>query len=225
MNQIVTEGIVLNRTNFGEADRILTVLTPDHGRVRLIAKGVRRVKSKLAGGIELFSISYITFIKGKSDIYTLISTRLKHYFSHIPTNIERTMFGYDVLKLINRTVEDSAGPEYFELLSRTLEALNDLDLSQDGLELWFKAQLLKLAGHSPNLITDQQGTKLGLNKSYGFDTDKMVFVVRPHGRYSPNHIKLLRLGFELDSPLKFKQVKDLDSVLADCLQLIKTVSQ
>lgn len=67
MNQIVTKGIVLSRTEFGEADRIITVLTTDHGKIRLIAKGVRRIKSKSAGGIELFSVSDITYIPGRRD--------------------------------------------------------------------------------------------------------------------------------------------------------------
>lgn len=64
-NIIVTSGIVLNRINFGEADRILTVITPDQGKLSLIAKGVRKEKSKLAGGIELFSVSNISFIPPK----------------------------------------------------------------------------------------------------------------------------------------------------------------
>jgi len=115
MKQVVTKGIILARTDFGEADRIITVLTPE-GKVRLMAKGVRRIKSKLAGGIELFSISYITYIPGKGDVSTLISTRLDTYFSTIVSDINRTMFGYDVLKLINRATEDLAGNEYFELL-------------------------------------------------------------------------------------------------------------
>jgi len=51
MKRINTHGIVLARTDFGEADRILTFLTPDNGKVKAIAKGVRKQKSKMAGGI------------------------------------------------------------------------------------------------------------------------------------------------------------------------------
>jgi DNA repair protein RecO (recombination protein O) len=57
MKTIVTKGIVLTRTDYGEADRILHFLTPDQGKIAGIAKGVRKSKSKLAGGIELFSVS------------------------------------------------------------------------------------------------------------------------------------------------------------------------
>jgi len=86
VNQIVTTAIVLSRLNYGEADRIITVITPDNGKLRLMAKGVRRVKSKLAGGIELFIVSSLTFIKGKGDIGTLVSSRLQTHFSSIVTD-------------------------------------------------------------------------------------------------------------------------------------------
>jgi|SRR3989344_96584 len=224
MNQIVTSGIVLSRTNFGEADRILTVLTPDQGRIKLMAKGVRKIKSKLAGGIELFSVSDITYIKGKGDISTLISSRLKVHFGQIATDIDRTMFGYEALKRINKTVEDNAGPEYFELLRATLEALDSLNLSLESIELWLNAQLLKLAGHSPNLKTDTTGNTLKSDQLYGFDLDKMAFAPREKGSYSANHIKLLRLAFQLQSPLTFSQIQEKDTSVRDCLILVKSMT-
>jgi len=224
MKQIVTTGIVLSRTDFGEADRILTILTPDQGRIRVIAKGVRKIKSKLAGGIELFSVSQITFIQGKSEIYTLVSTRLEQHFGHITTDIERTMFGYEVLKRLNRSVEDNAEREYFTLLSHTLIVLDQLDVPQPAIELWLSAQLLKLAGHSPNLTTDNSGQKLSQEQTYGFDLDTMAFVVKPEGSYDANHIKLIRLAFGLESPLGLRQVKDISKVLPASLQLIKLMN-
>jgi DNA repair protein RecO len=68
--QIVTKGIVLSRRDYQEADRILSVLTPDNGKVSLIAKGVRKPKSKLAGGIELFSVSQLTYLPSHNDLKT-----------------------------------------------------------------------------------------------------------------------------------------------------------
>ncbi|HEX2615498.1 MAG TPA: DNA repair protein RecO, partial [Nitrososphaera sp.] len=61
MRRFRSDALVISRTNFGEADRILTFLTPNHGKVRGIAKGVRKPKSKLAGGIELFSVCDLLF--------------------------------------------------------------------------------------------------------------------------------------------------------------------
>ena len=56
MKQSRTHGIVLTRVDYGEADRIITMLTPE-GKITLMVRGVRRIKSKLAGGVELFSVS------------------------------------------------------------------------------------------------------------------------------------------------------------------------
>ncbi len=223
MNQIVTEGIILSRTNFGEADRILTILTPTHGRIRAMAKGVRKIKSKLAGGIELFSISNITYIKGKGEINTLISTRLKKHFGNIAKDINRTMYGYDVLKLINKNLEDNAGEEYFDLLAVYFEAMDYLDLKQEIIELWLGSHLLKLSGHSPNLKTTRDGNTLEEKQNYNFDFESMTFSQAVNGRYNSNHIKLLRLSFNLDSPIKISQIKNIDSSLGPALQLIKNM--
>src|SRR5215467_6436426 len=102
MNQLNTSSIILARTDFGEADRILTLLTPDYGKLRLMAKGVRRVKSKLAGGIELFSVSDISLMRGRGDIGTLVSSRLVVHYRHIVEDIDRTMLGYELTRQLNR---------------------------------------------------------------------------------------------------------------------------
>ena len=70
MKQRKTSAIILRRTNFGEADRILSLLTPE-GKISAIARGVRKQKSKLAGGVEIFALNEVVLIEGKSDIQTI----------------------------------------------------------------------------------------------------------------------------------------------------------
>jgi DNA repair protein RecO (recombination protein O) len=224
MNQVVTEGIVLSRTNFGEADRIITMLTPDRGKVRLMAKGVRKIKSKLAGGIELFSVSQISFIPGKGDIHTLISSRLKKHYGNIVHDINRTMLGYELLKRINRATEDATESDYFDLMKISLITL-DGSLQINLLEMWFDAQLLRLAGHQPNLLTDLQGKRLQADQLYTFDFDNMAFAQADQGLLTPDHIKFLRLVFGLREPLALGQVSDAHKVIGPCTQLIGTMRQ
>ena len=76
------KAVVLRRTNFGEADRILDLLTPD-GRLSVMARGVRKEKSKLAGGIELFAECDVVVGQGKGDLGVLVSARLVRFFGHI----------------------------------------------------------------------------------------------------------------------------------------------
>ena len=223
MRQQVTQGIVLKRTNFAEADRIITVLTPDQGKLRLIAKGVRKLKSKLAGGVELFSISDFTYIPGRGEIHTLISSRLKQHFGHIVTDINRTMLGYELLKRLDKVTEDAPDSDYFELLSTTLTAL-DGDLPLDLLELWFDAQLISLAGHQPNLKTDTDHQPLDPAQNYLFDSDQMALAVSQGAASSSSltasHIKLLRLVFNVRQAQRLTQLQGATDVLPACRLLI-----
>ena len=76
------KAIVLRRTNYGEADRIVQLLTP-LGRRAVMARGVRREKSKLAGGIELFAVCDVVIGKGKGELGVLTSARADQFFRHI----------------------------------------------------------------------------------------------------------------------------------------------
>ena len=224
-SQYNTQSIVLARTNYQEADRILTVLTPDHGKVRLIAKGVRRPRSKLAGGIELLCVSDLTVLPGRGELDTLISSRLVKYYENIVHDIHRTMLAYEFLKRTNRVTEDAAGEEYFLILQRTLEALNDLDFSNDLVELWYSMQLLNVTGHMPNLQTDVTEQKLQADQQYLFDFDEMAFRTQPGGPFAANHIKLLRLSYATDQPLALKQIKDASDCAPVALKLAKNLLQ
>ena len=222
MKQNVTTGIVLKRINFGEADRIITVITPDYGKLRLMAKGVRRVKSKLAGGIELFSVSSITYIPGRRDISTLVSTRLDTHFGEIAKDINRTMLGYELLKLLNKTTEDECEDGFYELIKVMLEALNDRSISLDLVESWFYVRLLTLLGHSPNLEQDSRGNRLIANQSYDFDFESMAFFEREPGNFTDKHIKLLRLATR-HKPEQIAKITDTEKLLKDCKALLRSL--
>lgn len=211
--QIATTAIVLSRINYSEADRIITCLTPDSGKVSLIAKGVRKQHSKLAGGIELFSVANISFIRGKGEIGTLTSSRLINYFSNIVSDLKRTKTGFKFLKIINQTTEDQAGEEWYELIKGALEALDNQNLALELIELWFSLQWLKLSGHSPNLKIDTHKKLLQPGDNYFFDFDKMAFLQNPKGAYGADHIKLLRLAIASTNPVKLGQITDSRSVM------------
>lgn len=223
MKQIVTKGVVLARTDFGEADRIITLLTPDHGKLRLMAKGVRRIKSKLAGGIELFSVSDISFASGRGDIGTLVSSRLLMHYRHIVEDISRTMLGYELIKMLNKVTEDEPEPEYFALLEQTFEALDDAAINPKLIELWFSMQLLRLAGHTPNLQTDDTGKKLDATKTYNFNFDHMAFAPHDAGQFTATHIKFLRLGFAGHAPKLLQNVQDCEELVRVCMPLVGTM--
>lgn len=221
MNHQVASGIVLSRTNYGEADRIVTLLTPNDGKLSLLARGVRRPKSKLAGGIELFSVSSLTYLRGRGSLGTLVSARLETHYGNIVKHIDRVQLGYDIIKMLNRATEDEPESAYFDLLQTTFVALDNAAVSVELLRAWFGAQLLQLAGHAPNLHTDIAGERLQPTAKYRFDFDSMAFA--PDGAFGADHIKLLRLLFTDVQPGVLQQISGVGELLPPLAPLVQTM--
>lgn len=223
MKQLVTNGIVLSRTNYGEADRIITVLTSDAGKLSLLARGVRKPKSKLAGGIELFSVSSITYIRGRGELSTLVSTRLERHYGNIVKHLERVQLGYDLIKMLHRATEDEPEAEYFTLLQETFEALNDADVDLNLIRFWFTAQLLQFAGHAPNLQSDANGNSLQAGERYTFDFDSVSFALSGSGSFTSNHIKMLRLTLAGNQPKTLQQIQGGVNLARESAPLLQTM--
>jgi DNA repair protein RecO len=224
MKQLVAQAIVLSRIDYGEADRIITLLTPDKGKIRLMARGVRRAKSKIAGGIELFSVSDITYMMGKGDLGTMISARLDIHYGSIVKDITRVQLGYELIKLLHKITEDEPEEDYFDVLRQSFAGLNG-DLDVDIIRLWFLAQLLRLSGSSPNLATDTDGNPLETATCYRFDFDSMAFDVEVTAKFTASHIKVLRLLFNMPDLVTLGQVQGITELLPDIAPLLYTMRQ
>ena len=222
MKQLSTEGIILKRINFSEADRILTVLTIDNGQVSMLAKGVRKSKSKLAGGLEIFSVSDINYIDGKSDLKTIVSSRLKVHFKNIVSNIERTMAAYDFMKIIESFSKHTETTEYYKLLKNGLTALNDDSVAVELTEAWFYINILNINGSGINTEKPLDKKNFSEEDRYDFSYDDMCFYSSETGQFSPNHIKFIKLINKSDEPCKLNHIKDA-SKLSSLLQ--RTIKQ
>lgn len=214
MKHCVTKAIVLRRTNYGEADRIITVITPEKGKIALIAKGVRKPKSKLAGGIELFSVSDVTYMEGKRDMHTLTSARLDRHYENIVKDIDRTMLGYELVRQLNKATEHNTEVAYYVLLEQALQALDCHEVDRTLIQVWFASQLLKIAGHAPNLRTDTEGNALDVDATYDFSFDDMTFVSSRNARFGADTIKVLRLLFDSHPPAALQKVNGVEAVCA-----------
>jgi DNA repair protein RecO len=224
MQTFRTEAIILRRTNYGEADRILNVLTPEHGKLSAIAKGVRKAKSKLAGGLELFATCDVTILQGKTDMGTISSARLINFYGDILKEYERMQAGYEFIRLINRATATVAEPEFYYLLRDSLVYLNALTIDYRTTELWFRLRYAAALGVGLNLNQTADGLRLTPEQRYEFDFSDMAFRPRQNGRFGADHIKFLRLAAAKD-PAILRQVGGLDQVLPDCLWLAQALSQ
>lgn len=222
MSQSISDfAIVLSRTDYGEKDRILTIITPEHGKLRAIAKGVRSAKSRLAGGIELFAENKLNLVRGRSELYTITSSRMHRYFGDISKDIDKSMYVYDCLKTVNKLSPDHAGGEYYPALLKLLEALSAGKVPAEQIKIWYALKLLDSLGSTPNFKTDGEGKDLRENSAYQYDFDKHCFFAKPGGPYGADHIKLFR---HLSSSPKPVEVKGLDdSLVSSSWHLINTV--
>lgn len=219
MKTVRTKAIVLRRTNFGEADRILQLLTPD-GRRSVMARGVRKEKSKLAGGIELFAISDVVVGEGRGDLGILTSAKLEQFYRHILEDYDRLQFGYQAIKLISRASETVDEPEWFDLLSEILMGLDVLTIPLPLIETWFYARYASLLGHELNLDLDIDGEKLEADVAYRYDAGEQGLRRVESGEITSAHIKLLRLV--ATRPLKvLVQIGGVGALLPHILMVVR----
>ncbi len=221
VKSIATKAIILRRLNFEEADRILTVITPEHGKVSLFARGARRSKSKLAGGLELFSISDIVYIDGKSELKTIISARLDRHFRHVVSaGVDITMLGYDFLKLVDQHTQDSCDASFYYLLEHGLAAL-DAGENVELVKAWFFVQILRLSGRSISVVAQANGDPFLEDALYVFDYDNMGFLVHENGLFSPRHIKFLRLLAKVSTPSHILRVENADVLAHELVAMVE----
>ena len=145
-----TEAVVLRQTTLGEADRILTLYTPDAGKVRAVAKGVRRQKSRLRGHLELLTRVSVSISTGRSlDIVAEAQTI--EAFRKVTEDLERLTRGLYIAELTDGfTVEHSSNEPVYRLLVETLERLSTTD-RPTLLTRRFEALLLGYSGFGPEL--------------------------------------------------------------------------
>ena len=101
-----TEGIILKRMNYGEADRILTIYTLHHGKIRAMAKGVRKLQSRKAGSLELFNHATLFLIKGKNlDLIT--EAQVINLFKSWRKNLIKVGIAYYLCELVDKLTPDN----------------------------------------------------------------------------------------------------------------------
>ena len=117
--------VVLKRRNVGEADRIVTIFSKEYGRMKVIAKGIRRIHSRRAAHVEVFSHVSLVLYRGKTwDSVTQASPI--DAFSFLRGNLTRVSAGYYLCELVDAlTPEHQEHRDVYTLLLDALMAIND----------------------------------------------------------------------------------------------------
>ena len=148
-----TEAIVLRSIRYGEADRILHLYTPDHGRMSAIAKGARRTKSRFGARLEPFFHLRALLYQGRSELLTVTSAETLD--AHGPlreraSSLDAAARACDAVARLFET--DDPSPAVFHLLANELRLLDD-DPAASGPahQLAFRLKLLVAGGFAPQL--------------------------------------------------------------------------
>lgn len=140
-----TEGIIIKRWNYGEADKIITLFSKHYGKMTSLAKGIRKLTSRKASNLDLFNYTALLIAKGKQlDIIT--ETQVINSFQKIKKDLKKVAIAYQVCELVDKlTAERQANYQVFNLLKESFEKLDKEKTKEDFLFL-FKKRLLEILG-------------------------------------------------------------------------------
>ena len=145
-----TEAIVLSRFELGEADRVLTLLTPHDGKLKAIAKGVRKPRSRLGGAVEPFAELHLVMARARTfDVVTQAS--VGHAWLSLRERLESTATAWYLAELAERAVEERAFAfPVYALLRRSYQLLDD-GMAPGRVARWFEFGLADALGMRPEV--------------------------------------------------------------------------
>ncbi len=151
MASIRTRGVVIRRTDKGEADRVLTVITQDRGKIRVMAKGVKKAKAKLAGFLDMFAYNDFMLAEGRNlDIVTSAIT--VETFMPMNPDYDRIGVMYYACELVDKLIEeDHDVPGVYPLLVQTLKDSARTDINLALVKMSFELKLLSILGIMPEV--------------------------------------------------------------------------
>ncbi len=145
-----TDAIVLSRFDLGEADRVLTLITPGDGKLKAIAKGVRRPTSRLGGSVEPFAELRIQLAHGRTfDVVTQVS--VGHAWLRLRDSLEPAATAWYLAELADRSLEERHPAEPLYLLLKRAYELLDAGMDPGRVARWYEMHLTDELGVRPEV--------------------------------------------------------------------------
>jgi len=148
-----TQGFFIRKADRGEANQLFTVYTKDFGKIEILGKAIRKIKSKLRSGANLFYLSEIEFIQGKTH-KTLTDAILIKNYSNIRKDLEKLGVAHQINQALNDLVKgQEADKEIWNLLTDVFNRLDRLDRQKpDFIYHYFLWNLFSILGYQPELF-------------------------------------------------------------------------
>lgn len=177
MGYVNYKGIVLREVNTGEADKIITVLTAEEGKISIAAKNARRAKNSLSSGTQLLCFSDYMLFKGK-ELYNMSSCEVIESNYEIRNDIVKLTYCSHILELIMDNVQEGDPCErILQLLLNTFYVIAKTNRSLELITRVFEFRLMALLGYEPHVISCINCDKTDDENMY-FDLDNSGLVCR-----------------------------------------------
>ncbi len=151
MKQVKVNGIIIAENNMGDFDKMLTILTPNMGKIGCSAKGARRPKSLLLAGTQFLCFGEYMLFKG-SETYTMNSCETIELFYNIRTDLDKLTYASFITKIVSDvTTENQNCFNTLKLFLNTLYMISETDKDLDFITSVFKLRILKILGFMPNV--------------------------------------------------------------------------
>lgn len=151
MKTLKTTGIVIAENSLGDSDKILTLLTPNVGKITCVAKGAKRPKSMLLAGSQLLCFGEYV-LRRSNDMYTIQSCDPIEIFYQIRVDLDKLNYTATIVKIITDVTTENQNNYYIlKLFLNTLYMISESDKNLDFIMSVFRMRLLKLLGYGPNV--------------------------------------------------------------------------
>mgnify|MGYP006275185139 CR=1 FL=1 len=170
-----TDAIVLRHYELGEADKIIVLYTKERGKIRVVAKGVRKTKSTLAAGLEPFTYNHVLVYQGNSDLGNLSQCEIEESFADLRNDFVKMSYASYTAELVNELMIDKdVNKMLFDLLLITYQLLVKTDKNNLIIRT-FELKLLDLLGYRPYLSHCVKcGNELDENFKFSFKAGGVV---------------------------------------------------
>ena len=151
MPQLAIPGLVIRRADYSDYDRMVTLFSPDMGRVDAIARGCRRPRSPLVNAVEPFTSGEFQLYRHR-DRFTLEQCQISESYYALRSDYDRLCHGAYWLKLLDAVIlPDTPAPQLFIVTLRALAHLNWGDLPPAMVTMAFEMHLMALSGFAPRM--------------------------------------------------------------------------
>lgn len=221
MKKYNTRAVVLKNIKYKDSDKIFTLFTKEFGKISSIARGVRKISSRRGGNLDTLNLVSVNIREDSSGFKNIEEVRTLESFKTIKKDLSKSAKAYYIVELVHRaTEEDEQFSGIFDLLVKSLKALDKNGYSGDLFVTYFEINLMKLLGYQLTLDRCRKCDRF-LDKSwkkYTFNVENGAIECEKCSRFGVEISRESAVAFDLISNGKLnkelhKSVSEIDKIM------------